>query len=64
MSGKEKIKGVAGCGKTTIIANRAVNAFHRHDDIVLILTFNITLKTSLKTESAMLLVIEMINISQ
>lgn len=48
MSGKEKIKGVAGCGKTTIIANRAVNAFHRHDDIVLILTFNITLKNLIK----------------
>ncbi|MDY4388626.1 nuclease-related domain-containing DEAD/DEAH box helicase [Pectobacterium aroidearum] len=47
-SGKEKIKGVAGCGKTTIIANRAVNAFHRHDDIVLILTFNITLKNLIK----------------
>ncbi|HBL7240850.1 TPA: NERD domain-containing protein [Serratia liquefaciens] len=48
VSGKEKIKGVAGCGKTTIIANRAVNAFHRHDDIVLILTFNITLKNLIK----------------
>lgn len=46
--GKEKIKGVAGCGKTTIIANRAVNAFLRHDDNVLILTFNITLKNLIK----------------
>ncbi|MEG3131151.1 NERD domain-containing protein [Pantoea cypripedii] len=45
---KEKIKGVAGCGKTTIIANRAVNAYHRHEDAVLILTFNITLKNLIK----------------
>ena len=40
----KKIKGVAGCGKTTIIAKRAVNAFKRHSSTVLILTFNITLR--------------------
>ncbi|MFG0802423.1 nuclease-related domain-containing DEAD/DEAH box helicase [Leclercia adecarboxylata] len=45
---KEKIKGVAGCGKTTIIASRAVNAHMRHQDKVLILTFNITLKNLIK----------------
>lgn len=39
----EKIKGVAGCGKTTVLAKRAVNAYKRHGDIVLILTYNITL---------------------
>ena len=46
--GKEKIKGVAGCGKTTIIAQRAVNAHERHQDKVLIVTFNITLKNLIK----------------
>lgn len=45
---KEKIKGVAGCGKTTIIANRAVNAHARHGSKVLILTYNITLKNLIK----------------
>lgn len=38
-----KIKGVAGCGKTSIIAARSINAYIRHNN-VLILTFNITLK--------------------
>ncbi|WP_283597448.1 nuclease-related domain-containing DEAD/DEAH box helicase [Photobacterium phosphoreum] len=42
--GFEKIKGVAGCGKTTVLAQRAVNALSRHKDTVLILTFNIALK--------------------
>lgn len=39
----EKIKGVAGSGKTTILAKRAVDAHKRHGDTVLILTYNITL---------------------
>ena len=38
-----KIKGVAGSGKTTVLAKRAVNAHKRHGDLVLILTFNLTL---------------------
>lgn len=46
--GKEKIKGVAGCGKTEIISQRAVNAFERHNKKVLIVTFNITLKNQIK----------------
>ncbi|GEM77856.1 nuclease-related domain-containing DEAD/DEAH box helicase [Vibrio superstes] len=46
--GKEKIKGVAGCGKTAIIAQRAVNAYKRHGGKVLIVTFNITLKNLIK----------------
>ncbi|MEL4241580.1 NERD domain-containing protein/DEAD/DEAH box helicase [Shewanella xiamenensis] len=46
--GMEKIKGVAGCGKTTIIAQRAVNAHERHQERVLIVTFNITLKNLIK----------------
>jgi hypothetical protein len=44
----KKIKGVAGCGKTSIIAKRAVNAYIRHESPVLILTFNITLKHYIK----------------
>ena len=40
---KQKIKGPAGCGKTTILAHRAVDAFRRTNKPVLILTFNITL---------------------
>lgn len=39
----KKIKGVAGCGKTLILAQRAVNAHKRTGGKVLILTFNITL---------------------
>ncbi len=46
--GKEKIRGVAGCGKTAIIAQRAVNARKRHQESVLIITFNITLKNLIK----------------
>ena len=40
-----KIKGVAGSGKTLTLAKRAVNAHKRHDDHVLILTYNLTLKS-------------------
>ncbi|MDR2893179.1 MAG: AAA family ATPase [Deltaproteobacteria bacterium] len=43
IKGLSKIKGVAGCGKTSIIAARAINAYTHHES-VLILTFNITLK--------------------
>jgi superfamily I DNA/RNA helicase len=42
--GFSKVKGVAGCGKTTILAQRAINAHERHQGQVLILTFNITLR--------------------
>ncbi|BAZ31984.1 hypothetical protein NIES4074_44580 [Cylindrospermum sp. NIES-4074] len=40
----QKIKGVAGSGKTHILAQRAVNAHKRTDSKILILTYNITLK--------------------
>ena len=46
--GKRKIKGVAGCGKTSIMANLAVNAFSRTNSTILILTFNITLKNHIR----------------
>lgn len=39
----QKIKGVAGSGKTVVLAKRAVNAHKRHDGRVLILSYNITL---------------------
>lgn len=40
----QKIIGVAGSGKTVLLAKRAVNAHKRHWDRVLILSYNITLK--------------------
>lgn len=40
---KIRIKGVAGCGKTQIVANRAVEQHLRTGEKVLILTFNISL---------------------
>jgi len=42
--GRAKISGIAGSGKTTVLAKRAVNAHVRHDGTVLILTFNLTLR--------------------
>ncbi len=42
--GFAKVKGVAGCGKTTVLAQRAINAHKRHQGQVLILTYNITLR--------------------
>lgn len=40
---EQKIKGVAGCGKTIVLAKRAVNAHKRTGRRILILTYNITL---------------------
>lgn len=40
---KVKIRGLAGSGKTTVLAMRAVNAHKRHGSSVLILTYNLTL---------------------
>jgi hypothetical protein len=41
----KKIKGVAGSGKTVVLAKRAVNAHKRHKERVLILTYNMALKS-------------------
>lgn len=41
---QQKVKGVAGSGKTLALAKRAVNAHLRHGGEVLILTFNISLR--------------------
>jgi superfamily I DNA and RNA helicase len=40
---RRKICGLAGSGKTVVLAGRAVNAHKRHGGRVLVLTFNITL---------------------
>lgn len=41
---QKKIKGVAGSGKTTVMAARAIDAYRKTGKPILILTFNITLK--------------------
>ncbi len=41
---RQKVRGVAGCGKTQVLAGRAVAAYGRTGESVLILTFNITLR--------------------
>jgi hypothetical protein len=41
--GQQKVRGVAGSGKTMVLARRAVNALKRISSRVLILTYNITL---------------------
>ena len=42
--GNYKIKGVAGSGKTIVLAERATNCYKRTNGRILILTYNITLK--------------------
>ena len=46
--GQRKISGVAGSGKTQVLANRAVNAQVRTGGNILILTFNISLVNYMK----------------
>ncbi|WP_202695697.1 DNA/RNA helicase domain-containing protein [Petrotoga sp. 8T1HF07.NaAc.6.1] len=46
--GAQKIRGVAGSGKTLIMAQRAINAYKRTKSPVLILTYNITLVNYIK----------------
>ena len=43
-----KIKGVAGSGKTLVLAKRAVNAHKRTGNRVLLLTYNITLRNFIR----------------
>lgn len=45
---QQKISGVAGSGKTQVLAFRAINAMKRTGDNVLVLTYNITLANYLK----------------
>ncbi len=51
---KQKIKGVAGSGKTLILAQRAINCFNRTKKPVLILTFNITLPNYIRDKISQL----------
>ena len=48
--GFQKIKGVAGSGKTTVLAKKAVNAYIRHNDTILVLTYNISLLNFIKNK--------------
>lgn len=41
---RQKIRGIAGCGKTKTLARRAVNAYLRTRSRVLVLTYNLTLR--------------------
>lgn len=41
---KQKIRGAAGCGKTMVLAHRAIDAYKKTHEPVLIITFNITLR--------------------
>lgn len=45
---QQRIKGVVGSGKTTVMAGRAVQSHKRTGEKVLILTFNITLKNYIR----------------
>lgn len=45
---QQKIRGVAGCGKTHVLAGRAVRAHARTNSNVLVLTFNITLRNYIR----------------
>ena len=45
---KKRIKGVAGSGKSLVLARRAINAHIRTNSIVLILTYNITLRNYIR----------------
>lgn len=48
-TGFQKVKGVAGCGKTEVLLHRAVNAFERTNaEKILILTFNNSLKSYIR----------------
>lgn len=45
---KQKVRGPAGCGKTLVMSIRAVNAYKRTHQPVVILTFNITLRNHIR----------------
>ncbi len=49
---RQKIKGVAGSGKTLVLAQRAVNCFQRTKTPVLIIIFNITLQYYIRDKIA------------
>lgn len=47
---QQKVRGVAGCGKTTVLASRAISAYERTKKPVLILTYNITIANYIKSK--------------
>ena len=47
---KQRIRGAAGTGKTTVLAQRAINCFTMSHEPVLILYFNVTLGSYLKSK--------------
>lgn len=49
-AGAQRIKGVAGSGKTTTLVHKAVEANKRHKSEVLILCFNITIRHYIKNK--------------
>lgn len=58
-SNRAKIRGVAGSGKTSVLAKLAYNASLRCDKPVLILTFNITLRNYIRDKISALLPADM-----
>lgn len=52
---RRKIKGIAGCGKTYLMAHQAVKYFKETNVKVLILTFNITLKNYIRDNISLVL---------
>ncbi len=50
--GKQKIKGVAGSGKTEVLVQRAVNAQIRTGERILILTYNLSLRNYIRQRLA------------
>lgn len=51
---QQRIKGVVGSGKTTVLAARAVQSYKRSKGRVLILTYNITLKNFIRDKISLM----------
>jgi len=51
---QQRIKGVVGSGKTTVLAARAVQSYKRTNGKILILTYNITLKNFIRDKISLL----------
>ncbi|MDU7240419.1 NERD domain-containing protein [Clostridium sp.] len=60
-SGSVKVKGIAGSGKSLVLAERAANCYKRTRGRILILTFNITLRNYLEERVGLALQKEGIN---
>ncbi len=51
---QQRIKGVVGSGKTTVLAARAVQSYKRTNGKILILTYNITLKNFIRDKISLI----------